>query len=109
MQAENNVLLPVSAKMARDWSGKPCPYCGKAMDAEEPGREPTWDHICPSSRGGSNQACNKIAACRTCNFDKSDCLPTEWLKFLRLRKDKRAEHVAKFIFERYPNQITEAA
>ena len=102
-------LVPVSAKMARDWNGKPCPYCGDAMPSEEPGHEPTWDHICPSSRGGSNEAANKVAACRTCNYDKADCLPTEWLSFLRRNKDWRAEFVAKFIAERYPNKITEAA
>lgn len=47
-----------------------CRYCGA-----RPGSENLEvDHVIPHSRHGSNNACNLVAACITCNSRKSDAI-----------------------------------
>jgi hypothetical protein len=47
-----------------------CRYCGA-----RPGSENLEvDHVIPRSRHGSNNACNLVAACITCNSRKSDTI-----------------------------------
>ncbi len=56
-----------------------CQYChGKSKD---PVLE--WEHKTPKSRGGSNSMKNATLACHTCNSDKDDRTPEEWLKALK--------------------------
>jgi len=45
------------------------------------------DHVVPRSRGGPDSPLNLVLACRSCNFEKRDQLPSEWL-------DVVPEHVA---------------
>lgn len=50
--------------------GRRCRYCGQAAD--------TADHIVPVHKGGSDDASNLVAACRTCNCSKgTERLPKE--------------------------------
>lgn len=53
-----------------------CIYCGEQMELEaDPGMEAaaaTFDHLRPSSGGGSDAAWNKALACRRCNMAKGD-------------------------------------
>lgn len=37
------------------------------------------DHVVPRSRGGPDSPANLVLACRSCNLEKSDRLPSEWL------------------------------
>jgi 5-methylcytosine-specific restriction endonuclease McrA len=50
--------------------GRKCRYCGRAAD--------TADHIIPRHKGGTDDASNLVAACRTCNCSKGvERLPEE--------------------------------
>lgn len=51
-----------------------CLYCGKSAEP------PHMDHVVPISRGGIDDPRNKVLACAKCNLEKSDRLPSEWLK-----------------------------
>ena len=44
------------------------------------------EHIVPRSKKGSNRLSNLAIACRTCNEDKNNLLPQDWL--LKLKKSK---------------------
>lgn len=48
-----------------------CFYCGAINDI-------TIDHVIPSKKGSSNQPCNLVPACISCNTKKSDRTPEEW-------------------------------
>ncbi len=50
-----------------------CQYCG-ATDVKL-----HCDHVVPISRGGTNDDDNLVAACETCNCQKHDKTPEEWL------------------------------
>lgn len=45
-----------------------CVYCGKHLE----GSDATADHIVALVNGGTDDAFNLVAACRTCNGTKSD-------------------------------------
>jgi 5-methylcytosine-specific restriction endonuclease McrA len=47
-----------------------CRYCG--------GRATTVDHVRPVDQGGTDDAWNLVAACRTCNESKGARTPQEW-------------------------------
>lgn len=70
-----------------------CLYCNHAM-ADRGG--PTYDHITPKSRGGSNASHNLIVVCKFCNRDKADLAITEWCGWLLAHGDDRGGilHVA---------------
>lgn len=55
-----------------------CVYCGRqcALAPGEP-RDATVDHVVPRSRGGRTVPANLVLACRACNTDKGDRMPTE--------------------------------
>lgn len=36
-----------------------------------------WDHVIPLARGGLDLPCNMLTACRRCNREKRDYLPSE--------------------------------
>lgn len=57
-----------------------CYYCGKEF---ENGKYHV-DHVIPLSRGGSNSPDNLVLACPSCNVQKNNRLPHEWLKGGRL-------------------------
>lgn len=61
-------------------SGK-CVYCGTQAT--------TVDHIRPLSRGGWEHESNLVAACKSCNYSKSNRLLTEW------RRQDRVAHAVK--------------
>ena len=46
--------------------GLPCVYCW------EPMLDPTWDHVIPRSRGGTNARANLVVCCTRCNHLKAD-------------------------------------
>lgn len=52
-----------------------CQYCGA--------RAETMDHLVPRSRGGLHTWDNVVAACRRCNANKRDRLPSETGMLLR--------------------------
>jgi len=49
-----------------------CQYCGKKLSAHDL----TFDHVIPRSKGGRTNWGNVVAACRECNRDKADHMPT---------------------------------
>jgi len=61
-----------------------CAYCGGASN--DPILEK--EHIIPRSKGGSNKLSNLSLACRTCNEDKNNLLPNEWLDKLSKSQSK---------------------
>ena len=53
--------------------GYACAYCKQPCSGL-----PDPEHVMPLSRGGRNDMTNLVAACRSCNTDKSDLMLTEW-------------------------------
>lgn len=51
------------------WS---CQYCGDEFHT----KDLTFDHVVPRSRGGKTNWENIVAACRSCNADKGDKMPS---------------------------------
>jgi len=47
-----------------------CAYCNKHLE----GADATADHIVPKAAGGTDDAWNLVASCRTCNGRKQDRL-----------------------------------
>lgn len=59
-----------------------CQYCaGKSGD-----RALEWEHMLPKSRGGSDRVKNATLACHTCNQEKGNLTPQEWLSGLEAKK-----------------------
>ena len=62
--------------------GHTCQYCGgKSGDSIL-----EWEHMIPKSRGGSDSIKNATLACHSCNQDKGNKTPEEWLQVLKSRK-----------------------
>lgn len=55
-----------------------CDYCGK--DGTE------WDHVIPLSRGGTNEASNKVPCCTRCNTSKGRLTGDEFRADLERRR-----------------------
>lgn len=64
-----------------------CPYCNK-------NKSDTLDHVVPLSRGGSNDASNIVAVCRSCNSRKSDKTLNEFLPILSMMWGRMNRHNA---------------
>ncbi|WP_376797046.1 RNA-guided endonuclease IscB [Thermogemmatispora sp.] len=64
--------------------GHRCAYCG----GESGDLVLAVEHAVPRSRGGTDRVSNLAIACRTCNLDKGDLHPGEWLKALRRSRRK---------------------
>lgn len=60
-----------------------CFYCEQLITVEDA----TADHFIPRSRGGSNSIRNKVMACRPCNHNKADLMPSEF--FCRIGRPVR--------------------
>ena len=61
-----------------------CQYCG-GMTGDY---RLEWEHKLPRSRGGSDSVKNATLACHTCNQDKGDLTPEEWLSDIDKKKHK---------------------
>ena len=61
-----------------------CAYCNGMSN--DPVLEK--EHIIPKSKGGSNRISNLSLACTTCNQEKGNLLPKEWLQNLKASKKK---------------------
>jgi len=48
-----------------------CVYCLADLHGAHP-QDVTLDHVCPDSKGGSNDASNLVTACRSCNCSRQD-------------------------------------
>lgn len=107
LQPEPVKRAPFSWLKKRAFAGAPCPYCGKGMIHGDPNLHPTWDHILPVSRGGTNDPDNTVFCCNRDNHDKDDWLLSEWLALLRRTNDPRADHVEAFM--RHRERIEQAA
>lgn len=62
--------------------GGKCAYCPREftdddIDVDGPATWPTFDHVVPKSRGGSNSIKNGLAACIPCNGQKGNRKPTK--------------------------------
>lgn len=55
-----------------------CAYCGSVVSG-------VVDHVVPVVQGGLSESDNLVAACDTCNAEKSDLTPDQWRRW-------RAEH-----------------
>lgn len=64
-------------------SDKTCCYCNQPLntlpDTKGNPLRLTRDHIVPKSRGGSDNPCNILFACVSCNSEKSDMTLDEYL------------------------------
>jgi len=56
-----------------------CAYCGKK------GKNMTIDHVIPSSKGGKTNFENCVTACKSCNNNKGDMLPSECRMYLTFK------------------------
>ncbi len=66
--------------------GGRCVYCTDQVNlVHDDPKQATRDHIVPTSKGGSELMSNLQLACRTCNLEKDDRTPEEYLAY-------RAEH-----------------
>jgi 5-methylcytosine-specific restriction endonuclease McrA len=81
--ADERVIIPRPVRatvLARD--GHKCVYCGRKegeygpMETERDGYMHI-DHVIPTTRGGSNDLSNLVAACGPCNNFKNDRTPDE--------------------------------
>lgn len=79
-------------KLAAQQDNK-CAYCGSQFDKLRP---PTFDHIKPRSRGGTNHVDNLVAACSPCNqlkgnmasFEEAKAKAELYLAFAAMLKEK---------------------
>lgn len=87
------------ANQRRDYSGKPCPYCGLPMLSDvvpDHPRRVTKDHVFPLALGGDRT----VRCCFECNNRKGNMTPTEWLAFVVRVMPERANAVRE-VFKRY--------
>lgn len=63
-----------------------CQYCA----GESGDKTAEWEHMLPKSRGGSDRVKNATLACHTCNQDKNNLTPREWLEKLEQKKKPSA-------------------
>lgn len=60
-----------------------CHYC----ETPTPARQLTMDHVVPLARGGRSVKSNLVPCCKSCNKQKKNLLPIEWVEFLeKIRK-----------------------
>jgi 5-methylcytosine-specific restriction endonuclease McrA len=59
-----------------------CQYCNGA--SEDPILE--WEHKVPVSKGGSSSVKNATLACRSCNQEKGNLTPSEWLNVIKQQR-----------------------
>jgi len=82
-----------------------CHYCGKQLSWQNHGRRDArggWeiDHLKPRSRGGSDHLNNLVAACWTCNLDKSDFSSRTFKRFAEpLKQERKWKKVEKVVDE----------
>ena len=66
------------------------------------------EHVQPKSNGGTNSVTNLVIACRTCNQEKKDLDPNDWLIKLKKSRTKlnqmRAKNLAKILLGIRPRQ-----
>lgn len=73
-----------------------CAYCdNQAKEGLQ------WEHIIPSSRGGSNTIDNQVLACRDCNLSKGDRDPYEWFG------EERKYEIPRLVWGKYLKVIFE--
>ena len=64
--------------------GHTCQYCkGESGDSIL-----EWEHMKPKSRGGSDSVRNATLSCRTCNREKNNMTPEEWLNAIKSKSKK---------------------
>ncbi|MBE3593543.1 MAG: HNH endonuclease [Candidatus Carbobacillus altaicus] len=77
--------------------GHRCAYC--LGESGDPVLE--VEHVVPRSRGGTDRVSNLAIACRTCNEEKDNLMPNEWLGTLQRSKRKldqvRADNLPKVL------------
>jgi hypothetical protein len=69
------------------YEGKPCPYCGNAMNRLD--RYATRDHMLPKSKGGKGGA-NILIVCNQCNHHKGPLSLEQFAAKLTVKGDRRA-------------------
>lgn len=73
------VDLGVRQPSHQPWNGLPCYWCGGLRLADG------WDHLVPTSRGGTDDPANLVPACNHCNATKAGKTPAEFGAWLRER------------------------
>ena len=76
---KRDAILKVYAR-ARTEAQIPCHWCKRLTTPDE--RE--VDHVVPLTRGGHHTAKNLAISCRNCNQAKSDQMPEEFMRSIRL-------------------------
>jgi HNH endonuclease len=74
---------PSKAQVDQIWAyfGSACSYCGEPQ--ESAARKAHIDHLVAEAEGGSNQLCNLVLSCASCNGDEKRDLP--WQAFLQTK------------------------
>jgi len=69
-----------------------CCHCGKKLSIDD---DFTFEHVIPLSKGGSNRHENIVALCKSCNYDKADCIvdPDRFYKYLSNEYLKEVEQL----------------
>jgi hypothetical protein len=69
-----------------------CRYCHQLFEPYNIDLLKTKDHIIPLSKGGYDIKENRVPACFNCNQWKSDKLPEEWLKEVKVWAKKKVDN-----------------
>lgn len=87
---------PVPAEL-RQWcffqTENRCWYCGDPLGWGD--AAPVIDHQLPRSRGGESSKTNCVAACMTCNHDKSTSNLEQYRETMRVRLTRSLERIQK--------------
>lgn len=86
-------------KNKKDFLESECLSCGST-------KEISTDHVYPQNLGGVSDFFNYMTLCKSCNTQKGDVLPVEWLKTLKQPKHKKdLEEIVEFCGHIYTGEI----
>lgn len=94
---------PETIELVFEKSDGKCHYCGKQLSWANYGRRDArggWeiDHLKPRSWGGTDHLNNLVAACWTCNLDKSDSSSQTFKHYAEpLKQERKSKKVEKAI------------
>lgn len=91
IRIEDNILyldkkvsfIKTMMELTYELKGSCCQYCGTKLKKDEI----TWDHMYPQNFGGPTITSNLVAACPTCNVEKSNMTVEEYQTFLKVKRE----------------------
>lgn len=88
--------------------GWPCPYCWTVMTRNVRELHPTWDHVIPKGKGGTDARANLLPVCWTCNQAKRDRTLPEfhgWLKELCDYRTRTTGQLIEWLTEEWDSDL----